>query len=71
MKVDGRKMICHEKVTGKASGGDDAVTDVESVLELLPQGGLLSKARYLKAGAWVDGREITYAEAPGEKVTFK
>ncbi|MEK7675234.1 MAG: hypothetical protein AAB676_05280 [Verrucomicrobiota bacterium] len=67
IKFEERKMISHEKVTGSQGG----VTEVNGTMEILPNGRLHSKSRYLQNGQWVDGHEITYEESPGAEVRFK
>jgi len=67
MKVEGRRFVSRETVTGNAQG----ITEVESVTELLPDGRMRTSARYLKNGQWVGGREATYVEDPTAKVVFK
>ena len=60
MSFDGRTFTAREEVHGRSDG----VTAVETKGELLPDGSLYSKARYLKDGEWVAGRESRYSEAP-------
>lgn len=67
MKVEGKKIITRETVTG--SGGD--VTEVEAATELLPDGKLRATAQYLKNGEKTGSREILYEEAPNAQVVFK
>ena len=67
MKIEANKLITSEQVVGNAEG----VTEVEAVAELLSNGKLHWKSRYLKKGDWVDGREVLYEEAPGAEVIFK
>jgi len=57
------KMFAREVVRGQQPG----VSEVESVTEIVG-GQMRVKSRYLKDGKWVDGRETTYAEAPGAEV---
>ncbi len=61
------KLITNEEVIGNQNG----VTAVKSTMEILPNGGMQTKSRYLKNGEWVDGHEVTYREAPGAEVIFK
>src|SRR5688572_13539632 len=65
MKVDGRKLITRETVTG------GEVTEVEATNELTADGKLRVSAQYLKDGKPAGGREMTYEEAPNAQVTFK
>ena len=64
---EGSKMITHEKVIGN----QDSITEVKATTELLPDGQMRVKSRYLKNGEWTDGRDTTYRETPGAKVVFK
>ena len=64
MTFDGRTFTSREEVHGSPGG----VSAVEMVGELLPDGDLKSRARYLKDGTWVDAREAHYEEAPGAEV---
>ncbi len=57
----------HETIVGAAGG----MTEVRSTTTLLPEGGFRVKAEYLKDGAWVAGREVTYQLAPEAQVRFK
>lgn len=59
------KLYTREKVRGMQPG----VTEVEAVTEL-KDGKMHVKSRYLKGDQWVDGHEITYAEAPHAKVVL-
>ncbi len=61
------KLITHEEV----AGNQDGVTEVKATMEILPNGRLHTKSRYLKKGQWVDGHEVTYEEAPGAEVIFR
>jgi len=61
------KFITHEDVKGNAN----AVTEVRSNSEILPDGKFHVKAEYLKSGEWTPGHEVTCEEAPGSKVVFK
>jgi hypothetical protein len=65
MKVDGRKIITREKVTGAN------VTEVEATTELLPDGKLRVSAQHFKNGERTGGREMIYEEAPNAQVLFK
>jgi hypothetical protein len=64
---EGAKIITHEEVTGN----DTDVTAVKATTEILPNGRMHMKSRYLKKGEWVDGHEIVYDESPGAEVLFK
>ena len=65
MKVDGKKLITRETVTG------GEITEVEATNELTADGKLRVTARYLKDGKPAGGREMTYEEAPNAQVIFK
>ena len=65
MKVDGRKLITRETVTG------GEVTEVEATNELTADGKLHVTAQYLKDGKPTGSREMTYEEAPNAQVIFK
>jgi hypothetical protein len=67
VEVKGAAAIGRETVMGNANG----ISEVESTSELLPDGRLHAKARYLKNGAWVAGHEILYAVDPQAEVRFK
>jgi hypothetical protein len=67
MKVDGKKLICHESITGNAG----EATEVQSTYELRPDGSLESRATYLKSGSSVGGREVTYKRVDGIRPAFK
>lgn len=56
-----------ESVTGSAEG----VTEVRSIGVLGADGTLVTRAEYLKNGAWVPGHEVTYREDAAAQVTFK
>jgi hypothetical protein len=64
---EGSRVISREVVTGDQTG----ITEVESVSELLADGRMQVKSKYLQNGAWVPGRETVYAEAPQAEVKFK
>lgn len=66
-KQEGNKFISHEYVTGSA----DAITEVRSTMEFLPEGRMHSKAEYLKNGRWEPGHELRYVEAPEARVVFR
>jgi len=65
MKVEGKKLITRETVTG------GEVTEVEATNELTADGKLRVTAQYLKDGKPAGGREMTYEEAPNAQVIFK
>jgi hypothetical protein len=65
--VEGNKLISHEIVTGS----DEGITEVKATTELLRDGRMQSKSRYLKKGEWVDGRSVTYQVTPDAEVIFK
>ena len=67
IQVEGNKMISHEIVTGS----DEGITEVKATTELLADGKMQSKSRYLKKGEWVDGHSVTYEPNPGAQVIFK
>jgi hypothetical protein len=62
------KLQTHELVSGSGSNG---VSEVRGVSELRPDGTLLVKTEYQKAGEWQPGRETTYREDPAARVLFK
>ena len=66
MKVDGKKLITRETVSG---GGD--TTEVEATTELLPDGKMRVSAQYFKNGQKTGGREMVYEEAPNAQVVFR
>ena len=61
------KIITSEEVIGNQNG----VTATKAVMEILPNGRLHTKSRYLTKGQWADGHEATYEESPGAQVVFK
>jgi hypothetical protein len=67
MRVDGKKLECHEHVAGSANGA----TEVKSTYELRDDGSLHSAAKYFKDGNWDQGREVTYKPAPDARPIFK
>lgn len=67
MKADGKKLECHEVVTGNAGG----TTDVKSTLELRDENTLHSSAKYFKQGNSEQGREVTYKRVAGALPVFK
>ena len=67
MRVDGKKLECHEHVTGSANGA----TEVKSIYELREDGTIHSAATYFKDGNWDQGREVTYKPAPNARPLFR
>ena len=67
MRVEGRRFIGHEVVTGNKQG----ITEVESVAELMPDGRLRTSARYLQQGHWVAGHSAVYVEDPNARIIFR
>jgi hypothetical protein len=67
MTVTGGKIVSHEDVVGSSEG----ITEVKGTTEILPDGRIHVKSRYLKKGEWVDGHEIIYKEDPTAEVVFK
>ena len=65
--IENGKLITQEEVTGNESD----VTAVKATTEILSDGRMHTKSRYLKKGEWVDGHEIIYGESPGAEVLFK
>ncbi len=60
-------MVTHEVVLGNPNG----VTQVRGRTEIRPDGRMETKSMFLKDGAWVEGHEATYEEAPDAEVVFK
>jgi hypothetical protein len=67
MREEDGGLVSHEVVKGNADG----VTEVKATFRALPDGRLHVKTLYLKQGAWVNGREMHYAEAPAAVVNLK
>jgi hypothetical protein len=67
IEVKGGTVTSRETVTGNANG----ISEVESTSELLPDGRMHARARYLKNGEWVAGNEIVYAVDPQAEVRFR
>ncbi|MEJ2634424.1 MAG: hypothetical protein P8184_03920 [Calditrichia bacterium] len=67
MTVEEGKYISHEYVIGNQKG----ITEVKSTGEMLENGKLHAKSKYLKSGAWIDGHEIEYVEDNSAEVIFK
>ena len=68
MKVFGKKVECHEVVTG---ANMESATEVKSTTELKDDGTMESSAKYLRNGEWVQGHEVKYKRAEGAKPVFK
>jgi len=66
-KISGKKIECHELVSGNADGA----TEVKATMELKDDGTMESSAKYLKNGEWVQGHEVKYKKADGAKPVFK
>ena len=66
-KISGKKIECHELVSGNADGA----TEVKATMELKDDGTMESSAKYLKNGEWVPGHEVKYKKADGAKPVFK
>lgn len=66
-RIEGGRFVSREVVAGAAEG----VTEVEGLMEILPDGRLHNKARYLKDGKWEDGHEAFYWEDPAARVVFR
>jgi len=62
-----KKVVSIEKVTGNQNG----ITKIKSIVQLLPNGEMHSKAQYFQEGKWIDGHEIYYKEDPEAKIIFK
>ena len=67
LKVEGRKIVTVEEVVGNSGG----ISEVQATMELLEDGKLRVKSRYLKNGEWVDGRDMTYERAEGAEIKFR
>ena len=67
MKVEGRKFVNVEKVTGSRSG----ITEVRSTTDLLADGRLRTQAEYVQDGKVVPGHGALYEPAPGAEVKFR
>ena len=68
MKITGKKIECHEVVTGT---NVESASEVKSTMELKDDGILESSAKYLKNGEWVQGHEVRYKRVEGAKPIFK
>ncbi|MBM3831769.1 MAG: hypothetical protein FJ403_00540 [Verrucomicrobia bacterium] len=67
MTLENGKLISHEEVTGNEGG----VAAVKATTQILSNGRMHLKSRYLKNGEWVDGHEVTCEETPGAEVKFR
>ena len=67
MKVDGKKFVANEKVSGRGS----SVTEVNGTAELKEDGSFHVKTEHLKDGTSTPGHEVTYKRAADAKVVFK
>jgi hypothetical protein len=67
IKIEGEKIVTHEKVSGNAGGA----TEVRGTHELKKDGKLYVKTEHLVGGEWKPGRETVYEEDPSAKVVFK
>ena len=67
VSTEGDAVVTLERVQGDADG----VSEVKGVTRVLPDGRMHVKTLYLKKGAWTDGRDWYYSEAPGAEVRFK
>ena len=67
MRVEGKKLECHEHVSGSANGA----TEVKSTYELREDGTIHNAAKYFKAGNWDQGREAIYKPAPDVRPVFQ
>ncbi len=67
MKIDGKKLVCDEIVTGNAEG----TTEVKATMEMHEDGSMVSESKYLKNGEWVTGHAVTYKRAADAKPVFK
>ena len=66
-EFDGKRLIALEDVSGNQNG----ITKVKTIIQLLPDGKLHNRSKYLMNNTWVDGHEIYYQEARDAKVVFK
>tara|TARA_B100000809_G_scaffold64481_1_gene61161 strand:- start:79 stop:603 length:525 start_codon:yes stop_codon:yes gene_type:complete len=62
-----KKVVSIEKVTGNQNG----ITKIKSIVQLLPNGEMHSKAQYFQEDKWIDGHEIYYKEDHEAKIIFK
>ena len=60
------KMISHEIVSG-----NDEVSEVKSIAEIIEDGKMKVTTQFLKNGEWTEGRDAIYAETPEAEVIFK
>ena len=66
IEAGGDSFKSHEMVTGNQNG----ITEVLSTTQILPDGRMHSKSKYLQNGAWVDGHEIMYSEDANAQVVL-
>ena len=66
-QLDDKRLISLEDVSGNKNG----ITKVKTIIQLLPDGKLQNRSKYLMNNTWVDGHEIYYQETPDAKVVFK
>ena len=67
MKMEGKKILCHETVSGSADG----ITEVKATVELRDDGTMSVDSTYLKNGNWEPGRSTIYKRADGARPVFK
>ena len=67
MKIDGKKLVCHEVVTGNT----EETTEVKSTIELRDENTMHTSAKYFKNGTSEQGREVTYQRVSGSLPVFK
>ena len=65
--IEEGKLSSTEKVTGNENG----ITEVKSIVQLLPNGNLHTKSQYFQNGKWVDGHEIQYKEDQKAKIIYR
>ena len=67
VSTEGDALVTLETVKGNADG----ISQVKGITRVLPDGRMHVRTQYLKNGAWTDGRDWHYSEAPGAEVRFK
>lgn len=67
MKISGKKMECHEVVSGNAGG----TTEVKATLELTGNDAMQTSSKHLKNGVWEPAHEIRYRRTADLKPVFK
>lgn len=67
MKIDGKKLVCHELVMGNTEG----TTEVKSTIELPDENTMHTSAKYFKNGTSEQGREVTYRRVSDVQPVFK